>query len=109
MIPVLWPTSAGLIASAVVFGLSVFMCPTAVTQFMAQNLAPEARGRGVALITVIFAIGQTIGPVAAGTIGDAFGSIAPGLLAAAAILLLGAACGLMQRPVRAPQPNPAAS
>lgn len=98
-IPVIWPTPAGLIGSAVVFGLSVFMCPTAVTSVMRSVLPPDLRGRGMAVLTIVFASGQCIGPVAAGAIGDAFGSIAPGLLAAAVILLVGAAAGWLQRPL----------
>lgn len=99
LVPVIWPSPAGLLASATVFGLSVFMCPTAVTQFVQRALPAPARGRGMALMTVVFATGQTLGPVAAGAIGDAFGSIAPGLAAAALILGLGALAGLAQRPV----------
>lgn len=96
VIPVIWPTPAGLIGSAIVFGLSVFMCPTAVTSVMRATLSPDLRGRAMALLTIVFATGQCIGPVAAGAIGDAFGSIAPGLVAAAAILLIGAVAGLIQ-------------
>ncbi|MEM9851528.1 MAG: YbfB/YjiJ family MFS transporter [Pseudomonadota bacterium] len=100
VIPVVLPTPAGLILSATVFGLSVFMAPTAVTGFMGRNMAPAARGNAMAVLTVVFATGQTLGPVAAGAIGDRYGTIAPGLLAAGLILALGAVVGALQRPLR---------
>jgi predicted MFS family arabinose efflux permease len=96
-LPVLWPGPAGLILSAVVFGASVFMAPGAVTNFTRRNLPPEAWGRAIGLFTVVFACAQTIGPWAAGLLGDLSGSIGASLLAAAAVLAAGAVFALRQR------------
>ena len=103
-LPVLWPGPAGLIVSAVVFGLSVFMAPGAITNFTRQNLAPESWGAAISAFTVTFAVAQTLGPVGAGWIGDATGDIGASLIAASAILLIGAACALMQRPLSIARP-----
>ncbi len=98
-LPVLWPGVGGLLVSAVVFGSCVFMAPGAVTNFSRRNLPPEAWGRAIGLFTVVFACAQTIGPWAAGVLGDLAGSIGASLLAAAAVLLAGALIAARQRPL----------
>ncbi len=95
-LPVFMPTIAGLFLSAGCFGVSVFIAPSAVTNFSRQNLPQPAWGASVSLFTIVFAIGQTVGPIAAGSIGDRFGSIGIGLASAGAILTLGAAIALLQ-------------
>lgn len=99
-LPVLWPTLPGLAVSALIFGGSVFMAPPAVTSFTRQNLPPESWGRAISLFTVVFAFAQTIGPYAAGLLGDHAGSIGVSLLAGAGILLVGAAIATRQRPLQ---------
>lgn len=96
-LPVLWPGTPGLIASALVFGGCVFMAPGAVTNFSRKNLPADSWGRGIGLFTVVFAVAQTIGPWGAGWLGDMTGSIGHSLLAASVLLLCGAALALMQR------------
>jgi len=98
-LPVLWPSLLGLVVSAFVFGGSVFMAPPAVTNFARKNLPPESWPRGISLFTVVFAIAQTVGPYAAGLLGDLAGSIGISLLAAAGILAVGAVIALLQRPL----------
>ena len=88
--PVIFPGDSSLIFSAIIFGLSVFMAPGAITSFTRQNLPPESWGKTISLFTVIFAISQTLGPFAAGLIGDLTGNIGVSLVVAAALLLLGA-------------------
>ena len=95
----LFPGGYILLISAVVFGLSVFMAPGAVTNFARQNLPPSSWGRAVSLFTVIFAIAQTIGPYGAGLVGDLFENIGVSLLTASVLLLLGALIALRQRPL----------
>lgn len=98
-LPVVLPGGPALLISAVVFGLSVFMAPGAVTNFARQNLPPESWGRAISLFTVVFAVAQTLGPYGAGLVGDLYGNIGISLLAAAAVLLAGAALALLQRPL----------
>lgn len=101
-LPVLWPGSLSLLISAVVFGLSVFMAPSAVTNFTRQNLQPESWGQAISLFTVIFAVAQTLGPYGAGVVGDLSHNIGTGLLVAAALLLIGALIAWTQKPLGAP-------
>lgn len=89
VLPLALPGSdAALLLSALVFGLSVFIAPTAVTSFARKRLAPALWGRAVALFTVVFAIGQTAGPTLAGMIADRTGSLSHGMAAAGLILLV---------------------
>ena len=101
-LPVLWPGSLSLLISAVVFGLSVFMAPSAVTNFTRQNLAPESWGQAISLFTVVFAVAQTLGPYGAGLLGDLSHNIGTGLLVAAALLLIGAVIAWTQKPLHLP-------
>jgi len=98
-LPVFWPTLPGLTVSALIFGSSVFMAPPAITNFTRQNLPPESWGRALSLFTVVFAVAQTIGPYAAGVLGDSTGSIGTGLLAGSAILVIGAVIAMRQSPL----------
>jgi len=98
-LPVVLPSGPALLFSAIVFGLSVFMAPGAVTNFSRKNLPPETWGRAISIFTVVFAIAQTVGPYGAGMIGDYFGNIGISLLVAAAILLAGACIALLQKPL----------
>lgn len=97
VLPVVWTGAAGMVASALVFGAAVFMAPGAVTNFARQNLPQADWARAIGLFTVVFALAQTLGPYAAGWLGDWTGDIGTGFLAAAAALSLGALAALGQR------------
>lgn len=98
-LPVVLPNGPVLLISAVVFGLSVFMAPGAITSFTRLNLPSHAWGRAMGLFTVVFAVAQTVSPYGAGLVGDLFGNIGISLLAAAGLLMGGAALALLQRPL----------
>lgn len=101
-----WPASV--LASAAVFGLSFFIAPTSVTSFGRKNLAEAQWGASFALFTTVFAIGQMIGPVAAGAVGDHTDSISLGLFGAGVTLLLAAVVATAQKPLAEPS-SPKAS
>ena len=77
------------------------MCIRDSTSFIRQNLPAESWAAAMSLFTVVFAIAQTAGPFAAGALGDLTGNIGSSLLAAAAILLTGAAVVVFQKPLTA--------
>jgi MFS family permease len=104
-LPILLPGTGGLIGSAVVFGLAVFMAPGAVTNFIRQNLPQHSWGVAISMFTVVFAVAQTIGPIAAGALGDLTGDIGDSLLAAAGVLLLGAVLAGFQKQLAPDQPD----
>jgi MFS family permease len=98
-LPLVIPTTVGVWASAALVGSSVFMVPSAATGFVKTNLAKPSWGSALAVATSLFALGQTIGPVAAGWISDLSGSLSTGLAASAAILVIGALVALLQKPL----------
>ncbi|WP_370246216.1 YbfB/YjiJ family MFS transporter [Candidimonas sp. SYP-B2681] len=100
-LPLAFPTTVGVWASAALVGSSVFMVPSAATGFVKTNLAKPAWGSALAVATSLFALGQTIGPVAAGWVSDLSGSLSTGLAASAAILVAGALVALTQKPLPA--------
>jgi predicted MFS family arabinose efflux permease len=83
--------------SAVVFGSSFMAGPAAVTILAQRQLPASALTAAVALLTVAFALGQSIGPILAGTITDMTGQVAAGLWASPALLGLAAIVSLFQR------------
>jgi len=102
-LPILSASLPVLLASAIIFGLSVFMAPGAITNFTRQNLPQAAWGAAVSQFTLVFAVAQTIGPIGAGLLGDFTGDIGNSLLAAAGVLMLGAGLALTQKPLVTPQ------
>ena len=99
LLPIAIDHPASVLVSAALVGGTFFMIPSAVTTFSRRNLIESQWGRAVSLFTVIFSVGQIIGPVAAGAISDLTGSTTAGLLISGVILLLGAATALLQPPL----------
>lgn len=97
-LPILVPTTWGIVLSAALFGGSFFIAPTAATSFARKRFPAAQWGGAMALFTVVFAIGQIIGPVAGGALADAMNDVTPGLVFAGAVLVLSALTALMQRP-----------
>ena len=99
-IPVLFPSFLGLIVSAVIFGLSVFMAPGAITNFTRKNLHENTWAYSISVFTIIFALAQTIGPFAAGVLGDWLENIGASLLIASMVMMIGAFCAYSQKGMR---------
>ncbi|ROU00170.1 YbfB/YjiJ family MFS transporter [Histidinibacterium lentulum] len=100
LLPIGLPGSVpALVASVVIFGLSFFIAPTAVTSFARKNLDQSAWGRAVGMFTAVFALGQILGPVLAGSVSDLTGSVAHGMGAAGLVLITGAALAALQCPL----------
>lgn len=99
-VALLFGGAAAVIASAALFGASFFMVPTSTTTFGRKNLAPAQWGASLSLFTVLFSLGQIIGPVGAGALADVVGGVEEGLVASALILAGGGLVALFQRPLR---------
>lgn len=85
-----------MLASAALFGVSMFSVPSAISSLIKRSLPKHHWGEVMAVFTVVFASGQTIGPIAAGWLADRSGSLQPGLVASIAAVLLGAGIALLQ-------------
>ena len=87
----------GFYVSSIVFGLSLSSIPAimaaAVGDSVGGRLAPAALG----FITLIFGIGQSLGPALAGWIKDATGTFAGAFILSAVVSLAGAAGSMLLR------------
>ena len=100
-IPLLATSRAAMIVSAFLFGLAMFTVPTSVTDLVKRALPKAAWGSAVAVFTVVFAIGQAIGPVLAGWLADLTQSLYAGLAASVGVLLAASVTALLQDARRA--------
>jgi MFS family permease len=82
--------------SALVFGIAFFAVVGSTTAFVRFNYPVEGWPAGIAVMTIAFGIGQTLGPIAVGAITDALGSLSYALNVSAALLALGAILAAFQ-------------
>lgn len=94
----LHPGPTAMFVSAVLFGGSFLAGPTAITIVAQRQLPASSWTAAIALLTVGFALGQTIGPILAGAIPNATGSIAAGFWVSTILLGITACANLLQRP-----------
>jgi predicted MFS family arabinose efflux permease len=83
-------------ASALVFGVAFFAVVASVTAFVRANYAREAWPKAIGLMTIVFGVGQTLGPIGIGAITDATGSLTSALVVSAATLVVGAVLAAFQ-------------
>jgi MFS family permease len=97
LIIALWRSTAGFYVSSILFGISLSSIPAimaaAVGDAVGGRLAPAALG----FITLIFGIGQSLGPAVAGWIKDVTGTFAGAFVLSAVISLMGAGGSLLLR------------
>lgn len=93
-IPLYSTSLPAMILSAFFFGTAMFSTPATVADLIKTSLPKTAWGPAIAVFTVVFAIGQSIGPVLTGWIADAAHSLNASL-AASVVILLGASVAAM--------------
>jgi predicted MFS family arabinose efflux permease len=94
------PEPVAAFISAVVFGSSFLAGPAAVTVVARQQLEAAALTAGIATLTILFALGQAIGPLLSGAATDIAHDVAAGLWLSPIFLGLAAILAMAQRPVR---------
>ena len=99
LIPYFTQTPLALAGSALVFGSGFFAVTSSTTAFVRFNFPPQVWPRAIAMLTMSFGLGQTLGPVVTGAVTDATGSLKIVLALSAAMLALGAAVAACQRPI----------
>jgi predicted MFS family arabinose efflux permease len=85
-----------LAVSALVFGVAFFAVVGSTTAFVRFNYPVAGWPAGIAVMTIVFGIGQTLGPIAVGAITDALGNLSYALNVSAALLALGAVLAAFQ-------------
>ncbi|WP_219834205.1 YbfB/YjiJ family MFS transporter [Paenibacillus sp. R14(2021)] len=88
-IPVLLPSTTGVVAGALLFGVT-FMGITTLSVSYAKELYPQNNRKIIGLLTSLFGLGQMIGPVIAGLLIAGNGSYLTALIGAACIVFIGA-------------------
>jgi MFS family permease len=88
----------GLYASVILFGISAWSMPTIVAAATGDYLGPEKAAAGFAVLTLMFAVGQTLGPAGAGVLATWTGGFAIAFAFAVGLNLLAAALCLFLRP-----------
>lgn len=96
-LPVLFDAALPAFVSGVLFGAVFLSVVASTTALVRHNLAPAAWPAGIAAFTIVFAIGQIVGPSIVGWLADGAGGLRTGFAASAAALALGAALALRQR------------
>ena len=96
-IPLLSTSFFSMIVSAILFGLAFLNVPATMTTFLQRSLHQSHWGSSIAFFTVIFSLGQIIGPVVGGEIADRVGSLSAGLTLSFLILFVGALLAFFQR------------
>jgi predicted MFS family arabinose efflux permease len=91
-----WPM---MMFSGLIFGVVFLSLVASTTAMVKHNLPPEAWASGISAFTVIFALGQIVGPVVVGWIADGEGGLQRGLLFSALALLLGSYFAWQQKPL----------
>lgn len=99
LLPLAFPSDIALVLSALMYGTSMWNIPGSVTNLVKRALPKQAWGAAVATFTIVFSMGQIIGPVATGWLADMFGSLRVGLAPAVGVLAVGALIALMQRDI----------
>jgi predicted MFS family arabinose efflux permease len=100
-VPLLTQARWLLFVSAFISGGVFFAVVTAMTTFARRNYAPPSWPKAIAMMTVAFGLGQTLGPVISGGVTDMTSSLTSGLQASALFIGLGAVIALLQRDVGA--------
>jgi len=98
LLPVLSPAWPVTLASGLMFG-AVFLSVVASTTALVRHNLPAAQwAAGISAFTIVFALGQIVGPTVTGWISDGRGGLAGGLVASALALWAGALLAWRQRP-----------
>jgi len=88
-------------ASGIAFGAVFLQVPGATTALVRHNLPAAAWPSGISAFTIVFAVGQIVGPTLVGYVSDAAGGLARGLLWSAAALAVGSVLALGQQALAA--------
>ncbi|MBU3651968.1 MAG: YbfB/YjiJ family MFS transporter [Limnohabitans sp.] len=102
VVPALAAPAWALGLSGLLFGAVFLSVVASTTAMVRHNLPADEWARGISAFTIVFAVGQIIGPTLVGWVADGPGGLTRGLACSAAVLLLGAVLAWRQRPLAHP-------
>ena len=92
-----WPTTPGLIISAVAFGLTAIAVPGIVGAGCGDQFGPVLASVSLGFVTIFLGIGQVLGPYLAGQMADSYGSLKYSYVLAAGVFFVGAIAAVFLR------------
>lgn len=95
LVPVLTAHPLAVFASGLLFGAVFLSVVASTTAMVRHNLPASAWAAGISAFTIVFALGQIVGPTLVGWLADGPGGLARGLASSALVLAIG--CGLATR------------
>jgi predicted MFS family arabinose efflux permease len=99
LVPALTAQPWALLLSGLLFGAVFLSVVASTTAWVRHNLPAAQWAKGITVFTVVFALGQIIGPTWVGVIADGPGGLARGLVVSACVLWVGSALALLQKPL----------
>ena len=100
LLPVLGANPALVALSCLLFGSCFLAVVASTTAFVRHNLPPAGWAPGIGAFTIVFALGQIVGPTLTGRLADGPGGLRHGFVCSAIALALGALLATRQRPLR---------
>ncbi|MDH6594299.1 putative MFS family arabinose efflux permease [Variovorax sp. TBS-050B] len=100
LLPVLNASAGVALVSGLLFGAVFLSVVASTTALVRHNLPSVQWAQGISAFTIVFALGQIVGPTATGWISDGPGGLARGLVASAVVLWAGALLASRQRALR---------
>ena len=100
VMPALTSAWGALLASGLLFGAVFLSVVASTTALVRHNLPVTQWATGISAFTIVFAVGQIVGPTVVGWIADGPGGLERGLLFSALALWLGSALAWRQRPLK---------
>ena len=103
LLPLVSAAPVAVFASGLLFGAVFLSLVTSTTALIRHNLAPPLWPAAISAFTVLFALGQIVGPALVGLVADRFGGLGAGLACSAAVLALGALAATRQKALPVPR------
>jgi len=95
-VPLLWSRPGAAYLSAILFGGSFLSVVAAVTAFARKAARPHAWTAVIAAFTVVFGLGQSVGPILSGALSDGPSGIRSGLWLSVGLLAAGSIVAVFQ-------------